>query len=83
MAPVKAPARSALFIVCLLLLAFPGTPLGVPAANVKVVARGESRRLAELARVYADKSAVVLTAAVGGDHLAPESAPKWKAAFVN
>ena len=57
--------------------------LGVPAANVKVVARGEYRRLAELARAYADKSAVVLTTASGGERLAPEAAPKWKMVFVD
>jgi uncharacterized SAM-binding protein YcdF (DUF218 family) len=56
--------------------------LGVPAANVKAIGRGEFRRLADVAKAYADKSATVLTSAVGGDHLAPEAAPKWKVVFV-
>jgi vancomycin permeability regulator SanA len=56
--------------------------LGVPAANVKVVARGEYRRLADLAKANADKSATVLTTATGGEHLPPEAAPKWKVVFV-
>jgi len=57
--------------------------LGVPAANIKAVARGEYRRLADVARAYADTSAIVLTTAVGGEHLAPETAPKWKVVFVD
>jgi len=56
--------------------------LGVPAASIKVVARGEHRRLVEVAKAYADTSAIVLTTATGGEHLAPESAPKWKVVFV-
>jgi len=56
--------------------------LGVPAANVKAVARGEYRRLVDVAKAYADTSAVVLTTATGGEHLAPEAAPKWKVLFV-
>jgi len=57
--------------------------LGVPAASVKAVARGEYRRLVEVAEAYADTSAIVLTTAAGGEHLAPESAPRWKVVFVN
>ncbi len=56
--------------------------LGVPAANVKAVARGEYRRLLEVAKAYAGKSAIVLTTAVGGENLAPDAAPKWKVVFV-
>ena len=56
--------------------------LGVPAASVRVVGRGEYRRLAEVAKAYADRSATVLTTATGGEHLAPEAAPKWKVVFV-
>ena len=57
--------------------------LGVPAANVKAVARGEYRRLVEVAKAYADTSAIVLTTATGGEALAPDAAPKWKVVFVN
>ena len=56
--------------------------LGVPAASVKAVARGEYRRLVEVARAYPDKSAIVLTTATGGEALAPDAAPKWKVVFV-
>ena len=56
--------------------------LGVPAASVKAAARGEYRRLAELAAAHPGTSAIVLTTAAGGEHLAPESAPKWKVVFV-
>jgi vancomycin permeability regulator SanA len=56
--------------------------LGVPAASVKAVARGEYRRLVELAKAYADKSAIVLTTAAGGEALAPDAAPKWRVVFV-
>jgi hypothetical protein len=56
--------------------------LGVPAANVKAVARGEYRRLADVAKAYADKSAIVVATAAGGEHLAPDTAPKWKVVFV-
>jgi len=56
--------------------------LGVPAANVKAVARGEYRRLVEVARAYPGKSAIVLTTATGGEALAPDAAPKWKVVFV-
>jgi hypothetical protein len=56
--------------------------LGVPAASVKAVARGEYRRLAEVARAYPDKSAIVLTTATGGEALAPDAAPKWKVVFI-
>jgi vancomycin permeability regulator SanA len=57
--------------------------LGVPAANVKAVARGEYRRLVDVAKAYADKSAIVLTTATGGEALAPDAAPKWKVVFAN
>jgi vancomycin permeability regulator SanA len=56
--------------------------LGLPAANVKAVARGEHRRLIEVARAYAGKSAIVLTTAVGGEALQPDAAPGWKVVFV-
>jgi len=56
--------------------------LGVPAGSVKAAARGEYRRLAELAAAHPGTSAIVLTTAAGGQHLAPESAPKWKVVFV-
>ena len=56
--------------------------LGVPAASIKAVARGEHRRLVDVAKAYTDTSAIVLTTAVGGEHLAPETAPKWKVVFV-
>ena len=56
--------------------------LGVPAANVRVIARGEYRRLADLAKAYADKSAIVLTTGTGGEALVPDAAPKWKVVFV-
>ena len=56
--------------------------LGVPAASVKAAGRGEYRRLVELARAYPDTSATVVTAAVGGEHLAPEAAPKWRVVFI-
>jgi uncharacterized SAM-binding protein YcdF (DUF218 family) len=56
--------------------------LGVPAAGVKAVARGEYRRLADLAKAYAGRSAIVLTTASGGGALPPESAPKWKVVVV-
>jgi vancomycin permeability regulator SanA len=49
--------------------------LGVPAANLKVVGRGEYRRLNEMATAYGDKSAVVLTT---GAAAAAAAAPKWK-----
>ena len=42
----------------------------------------EYRRLAELAAAHPGTSAIVLTTAAGGEHLAPESAPKWKVVFV-
>jgi vancomycin permeability regulator SanA len=57
--------------------------LGVPPANVKAVARGEYRRLVEVAKAYADKAAIVLTTAAGGEALAPDAAPRWKVVFVN
>ena len=56
--------------------------LGVPVASIRAAARGEYRRLAELAAAHPGTSAIVLTTAAGGDHLAPESAPKWKVVFV-
>ena len=56
--------------------------LGVPAANVKAVARGEHRRLAEVARAYPGTSAILLTTAAGGEALAPDAAPTWKVVFV-
>ncbi len=56
--------------------------LGVPAASLKAVGRGEYRRLADVAKAYAGTSATVITTAVGGEHLAPETAPKWKVVFV-
>ena len=56
--------------------------LGVPAAGVKAAGRGEYRRLVELARAYPGTSATVVTAAVGGEHLAPEAAPKWRVVFI-
>ena len=56
--------------------------LGVPAASVKAAARGEYRRLVEVARAYPDTSAIVLTTATGGEALAPDAAPKWKVVFV-
>jgi SanA protein len=56
--------------------------LGVPAASLKAIGRGEYRRLADVAKAYGDTSATVITTAVGGDHLAPEAAPKWKVVFV-
>ena len=56
--------------------------LGVPAANAKAVARGEYRRLADVAKACADKSAIVLATALGGEHLAPDTAPTWKVVFV-
>jgi len=56
--------------------------LGVPAASVKAAARGEYRRLVEVARAYPGTSAIVLTTAAGGEHLAPEAAPRWKVVFV-
>jgi hypothetical protein len=46
------------------------------------VARGEYRRLAEVAKAHGDKSAIMLTTAAGGEHLTPETAPKWKVVFV-
>ena len=57
--------------------------LGVPAADMKAVARGEHRRLVEVARAYPETSAIVLTTATGGEALAPDTAPKWKVVFVN
>jgi hypothetical protein len=57
--------------------------LGVPAASIKSVARGEYRRLIEVARAYAGTSAIVITTAVGGEALAPDAAPRWKVVFVN
>jgi hypothetical protein len=56
--------------------------LGVPAASVRVIARGEYRRLADLAKAYSDKSAIVLTTGTGGEALVPDAAPKWKVVFI-
>jgi len=56
--------------------------LGVPAANLKVVGRGEYRRVRDLAAAYPDKTATVLTTATGGESLVPDAAPKWRVVFV-
>ena len=50
--------------------------LGVPAANLRVVGRGEYRSMGELAKAYGDKSATVLTTGTAAVSAAP--APKWK-----
>ncbi len=52
--------------------------LGVPAANVSVVGRGEYRRLNDLAAAYGDKSATVLTTGTAAAAMATGAAPKWK-----
>jgi hypothetical protein len=35
-----------------------------------------------VAKACADKSAIVLATALGGEHLAPDTAPTWKVVFV-
>ena len=57
--------------------------LGVPAANIRVAARGEFRGLVALANAYKDRSATVLTTGTIKWSLAPEAAPKWKPLFVD
>ncbi len=57
--------------------------LGVPAANLKVVGRGEHRRLAELAAVYGDTSATVLMTGTSRWPIAPGVTPKWKPVFID
>ena len=51
-------------------------------ARVEAAECGEYRRLADVAKACADKSAIVLATALGGEHLAPDTAPTWKVVFV-
>jgi vancomycin permeability regulator SanA len=57
--------------------------LGVPAASIKVIGRGEYRWLTELATAYKDKSATFLTAGTAAGALAPAAAPKWKVVLID
>jgi vancomycin permeability regulator SanA len=52
--------------------------LGVPAANIKVIARGQYRMFNELAAAFPEKTATVITASKFPPFVRTDTNPKWK-----